>query len=58
MQKRKKHTGAVIVLSIVAVLIITVVVAAAIYSRFVGFGTGDCVIVADNILTSSYIRSC
>lgn len=29
-------------LSIVAVLIITVVVAAAIYSRFVGFGTGDC----------------
>ena len=42
MQKRKKHTGAVIVLSIVAVLIITVVVAAAIYSRFGGFGTGDC----------------
>lgn len=29
-------------LSIVAVLIITVVVAAAIYSRFGGFGTGDC----------------
>ena len=42
MQKRKKHTGLIIVLSIIAVLIITVVGAAGIYSRFGGFGTGDC----------------
>ena len=31
-----------IMLSIIAVLIITVVVAAGFYSRFGGFGTGDC----------------
>ena len=42
MQKRKKHTGLIIVLSILAVLIITVVGTAGIYSRFGGFGTGDC----------------
>ena len=42
MQKRKKHAGFIIVLSIIAVLIITVVGAAGIYSRFGGFGTGGC----------------
>lgn len=47
MQKRKKHTGFIIVLSIIAVLIITVVGAAGIYSRFGGFGTGDCADIED-----------
>ena len=43
MQKRKKHTGClVIVLSIIAVLIITVAGTVGIYSRFGGFGTGAC----------------
>ena len=42
MQKQKKHTGLIIVLIILAVLITTVVGAAGIYSRFGGFGTGDC----------------
>lgn len=42
MQKRKRRTGLIIVLSIIAVLIITVVCAVGIYSRFGGFGTGDC----------------
>lgn len=38
MQKRKKHTGLIVVLSIVAVI----AAIAGIYSRFGGFGTGDC----------------
>ena len=38
MQVRKKHTGLIVVLSMAAV--ITVI--AGIYSRFGGFGTGDC----------------
>ena len=42
MQKRKKRTGLIIILSIITVLIITVVGAAGIYSRFGGFGTGEC----------------
>ena len=54
MQKRKKHTGFIIVLSIIAVLIITVVGAAGIYSRFGGFGTGDC---ADTEEFSKYATS-
>ena len=54
MQKRKKHTGLIIVLSILAVLIITVVGAAGIYSRFGGFGTGDC---ADTEEFSKYATS-
>ena len=54
MQKRKKHTGFIIVLSIIAVLIITVVGAAGIYSRFGGFGTGDC---ADTKEFSKYATS-
>ena len=54
MQKRKKHTGLIIVLSIIAVLIITVVGAAGIYSRFGGFGTGNC---ADTEEFSKYATS-
>lgn len=54
MQKRKKHTGFIIVLSILAVLIITVVGAAGIYSRFGGFGTGGC---ADTEEFSKYATS-
>lgn len=54
MQKRKKHAGFIIVLSIIAVLIITVVGAAGIYSRFGGFGTGDC---ADTGEFSKYATS-
>jgi erythromycin esterase len=54
MQKRKKHTGLIIVLSILAVLIITVVGTAGIYSRFGGFGTGDC---ADTEEFSKYATS-
>ena len=54
MQKRKKHTGLIIVLSILAVLIITLVGAAGIYSRFGGFGTGDC---ADTKEFSKYATS-
>ena len=42
MQKRKKYTGLIIVLIILAVLITTVVGAAGIYSHFGGFGTGNC----------------
>ena len=38
MQKRKRHTGLIVVLSIVAVI----AAVAGIYSRFGGFGTGDC----------------
>ena len=38
MQVRKRHTGLIVVLSIVAVT----VAIAGIYSRFGGFGTGDC----------------
>ena len=54
MQKRRKHTGLIIVLSILAVLITTVVGAAGIYSRFGGFGTGDC---ADTGEFSKYATS-
>lgn len=42
MQKRKKHTGLIVTLSVIAVLIITVVGTAVIYSHFGGFGTGEC----------------
>ena len=42
MQKRKKHTGFIIALSIIALLVITAVGTAGIYSRFGGFGTGEC----------------
>ena len=38
MQKRKKHTGWIVVLCMAAVI----AVIAGIYSRFGGFGTGDC----------------
>ena len=42
MQKRKKHKGFMIALSIIALLVITAVGTAGIYSRFGGFGTGEC----------------
>ena len=42
MQKRKKHTGLIVALSIIALLVIIVVGTAGIYSRFGGFGTGEC----------------
>jgi erythromycin esterase len=42
MQKRKKHTGLIVVLSIIALLVIIAVGTAGIYSRFGGFGTGNC----------------
>lgn len=42
MQKRKKHTGLIIALSIIALLVIIAVGTAGIYSRFGGFGTGEC----------------
>ena len=42
MQKRKKHTGFIIALSIITLLVITAVGTAGIYSRFGGFGTGEC----------------
>lgn len=42
MQKRKKHTGFMIALSIIALLVITAAGTAGIYSRFGGFGTGEC----------------
>ena len=38
MQKRKRHTGLIVVLSIVAII----AAIAGSYSRFGGFGTGDC----------------
>ena len=50
MQKRKRHTGLIVVLSMAAV--ITVI--AGIYSRFGGFGTGDC---ADTEEFSKYATS-
>ena len=42
MQKRKKHKGFMIALSIIALLVIIAVGTAGIYSRFGGFGTGEC----------------
>lgn len=42
MQKRKKHTGFMIALSIIVLLVIIAVGTAGIYSRFGGFGTGEC----------------
>ena len=54
MHKRKKHTGLIIALSIITVLIITVVGTVGIYSRFGGFGTGDC---ADTEEFSKYATS-
>lgn len=42
MQKGKKHTGFIITLRIIALLVITAVGTAGIYSRFGGFGTGEC----------------
>ena len=42
MQKGKKHTGLIVALSIIALLVITAVGTAGIYSRFGGFGTGEC----------------
>ena len=42
MQKRKKHTGLIVALSIIALLVIIAVGTAGIYSRFGGFGTGEC----------------
>ena len=50
MQKRKRHTGLIVVLSIVAVIAAT----AGIYSRFGGFGTGNC---ADTEEFSKYATS-
>ena len=50
MQKRKRHTGLIVVLSIVAVIVAIV----GIYSRFGGFGTGDC---ADTEEFSKYATS-
>lgn len=50
MQVRKKHTGLIVVLSIVAVT----AAIAGIYSRFGGFGTGDC---ADTEEFSKYATS-
>ena len=42
MQKGKKHTGFIIALSIIALLVIIAVGTAEIYFRFGGFGTGEC----------------
>lgn len=42
MQKRRKHTGFIIALSIIALLLIIAVGTAGIYSHFGGFGTGEC----------------
>ena len=50
MQKRKRHTALIVVLSIIVVL----AVIAGIYSRFGGFGTGDC---ADTGEFSKYATS-
>ena len=50
MRKQKKHTGLIVVLCMAAV--ITVIVG--IYSRFGGFGTGDC---ADTEEFSKYATS-
>ena len=50
MQKRKRHTGLIVVLSIVAVI----AAVAGIYSRFGGFGTGNC---ADTEEFSKYAAS-
>ena len=50
MQVRKRHTGLIVVLSIVAVT----AAIAGIYSRFGGFGTGDC---ADTEEFSKYATS-
>ena len=50
MQKRKRHTGLIVVLSIVAVI----AAVAGIYSRFGGFGTGNC---ADTEEFSKYATS-
>lgn len=42
MQKRKKHKGLLVALSIIGVFIITIVGGVGIYSHFGGFGTGEC----------------
>ena len=42
MQKRKRHTDLIVVLSIIAVITITIIGGAGIYSHFGGFGTGEC----------------
>lgn len=42
MQKRKNHTGLIVALNVIALLIITAVCTAGIYSRYGGFGTGEC----------------
>lgn len=54
MQKQRKHTGLKVTLSIFAVLLIAVVGTAGIYSRFGGFGTGEC---ADTEEFSKYATS-
>lgn len=54
MQKRKKPSGFIIALSIIAVLIITVVGTAGLYAHFGGFGTGEC---ADTKEFSKYAAS-
>ena len=42
MQKRENHTGLIVALNVIALLIIAAVCAAGIYSRYGGFGTGEC----------------
>lgn len=54
MQKRKKHTGLIAALGIIALLVIIAVGTAGIYSRFGGFGTGNC---ADTEELSKYAAS-
>ena len=42
MQKRENHTGLIVALNVIALLIIAAVCTAGIYSRYGGFGTGEC----------------
>ena len=41
-QKRENHTGLIVALNVIALLIIAAVCTAGIYSRYGGFGTGEC----------------
>lgn len=54
MQKRKKHKGLLVALSIIGVFIITIVGGVGIYSHFGGFGTGEC---ADTTEFTKYATS-
>lgn len=54
MKKQRKHTALKVALSIIAVLSIAIIGTAGIYSRFGGFGTGEC---ADTEEFSKYATS-